>query len=215
MSIKTINYLLLFFGIYACAQPKQPTSDIINQSSEIEEVESIATPIPGAERVASYIHQLEGKTVGVVSNQTSNVGSTHLVDTLIALGIDVAKVFAPEHGFRGNADAGEKVKDGKDPKTGLPIISLYGSDMKPNTEHLKELDMVLFDIQDVGVRFYTYISTMSYMMEACAEQGIQMMILDRPNPNGHYVDGSVLDPDFSSFVGMHPVPVVHGMTMGE
>jgi uncharacterized protein YbbC (DUF1343 family) len=137
------------------------------------------------------------------------------VDTLLDLGIAVKSVFAPEHGFRGNASAGAKISDSKDPKTGLPIISLYGSNYKPKPEMLAGLDVIIFDIQDVGTRFYTYISTMSYMMEACAENGIEMLVLDRPNPNGHYVDGPVLKKEFSSFVGLHEVPVVHGMTVGE
>jgi len=151
----------------------------------------------------------------VVGNQTSVVDDTHLVDTLIGTGINVVRVFSPEHGFRGDADAGEHVGNQKDEKTGLPIISLYGKNKKPRADQLKGLDIVVFDIQDVGVRFYTYISTLHYVMEACAENNIPLMILDRPNPNGHYVDGPVLDTNYRSFVGMHPVPIVHGMTIGE
>jgi uncharacterized protein YbbC (DUF1343 family) len=169
----------------------------------------------GAERTEFYLPLLQGKAVGIVANQTSLVGQTHLVDTLLSLGVNVKCAFAPEHGFRGNASAGEKITDSKDPQTGLPIISLYGSNYKPSAEQLKGLDVVVFDIQDVGARFYTYISTMSYMMEACAENKIPMIILDRPNPNGHYVDGPVLKKEFSSFVGLHEIPVVHGMTVGE
>ena len=159
---------------------------------------------------------IQEKRVAIIGNQTSMVGPIHLVDTLLSLGVNVKKVFAPEHGFRGNADAGEKVADGKDSKTGLPILSLYGrKNRKPNVEKLLDVDVVIFDIQDVGARFYTYISTMHYVMEACAEQNKKMIILDRPNPNGFYVDGPILKKGNESFVGMHPVPIVHGMTVGE
>lgn len=169
----------------------------------------------GAEQTFSYFPALKEKRVAVVGNQSSLIGTVHLVDTLIAAGVKVKKVFSPEHGFRGDADAGEHVKSGVDEKTGLPVISLYGSNKKPTQEQLKGIDVVIFDIQDVGVRFYTYISTLHYVMEACAEAAIPVIILDRPNPNAHYVDGPVLDMKFSSFVGMHPVPIVYGMTIGE
>jgi len=161
------------------------------------------------------IANFKNKNLALVVNQTSMLGETHLVDTLLASGIAVKTIFAPEHGFRGKADAGEKVESGKDVKTGLPIISLYGKHKKPTATDLKGIDVVVFDIQDVGARFYTYISTMHYVMEACAELNIPMLVLDRPNPNGHYVDGPVLEEKYKSFVGMHPVPVVHGMTIGE
>jgi len=152
----------------------------------------------------------------VVGNQTSVVGNTHLVDTLLALGADIRKIFCPEHGFRGTAAAGAHVDNSTDPKTGLPIISLYGKNKKPTQEQLEDVDYVLFDLQDVGCRFYTYLSTLHYVMEACAEAGIPLAVLDRPNPNGHYVDGPVLDTaHYRSFVGMHPVPIVYGMTIGE
>jgi uncharacterized protein YbbC (DUF1343 family) len=153
--------------------------------------------------------------VGIVGNQTSMIKNTHLVDSLLSLGIDVVKVFSPEHGFRGNADAGEKVKNVIDNKTSLPIISLYGGNRKPQKKQLEGIDILLFDIQDVGARFYTYISTLHYVMEAAAESGIPLIVLDRPNPNGHYVDGPIREEKFKSFVGMHPIPIVHGMTMGE
>ena len=170
----------------------------------------------GSENFDKYLPIIKEKRVAIIGNQTSMVGSVHLVDTLLSLGVDVRKVFAPEHGFRGNADAGEKVADGKDSKTGLPILSLYGrKNRKPNSEKLLDVDVVIFDIQDVGARFYTYISTMHYVMEACAEQHKKMIILDRPNPNGFYVDGPILKSGNESFVGMHPVPIVHGMTIGE
>ncbi|MGA9270878.1 MAG: DUF1343 domain-containing protein [Lutimonas sp.] len=180
-----------------------------------------AEPLPGAFGTSQYLELLSNKRIAIVANQTSVIRRasgkeyTHLVDSLMSLGVDIAKVFAPEHGFRGQLDAGEKVEDQKDPKTGLPIISLYGKNKKPSGEQLAGIDLVVFDIQDVGVRFYTYISTLHYIMEACAENDIPLIVLDRPNPNGHYVDGPVLDPDFKSFVGMHPVPVVYGMTIGE
>lgn len=170
---------------------------------------------PGAEQTAEYFPLLRGKKIAVVANHTSLVGRTHLVDTLLKSGFSIQKVFAPEHGFRGTADAGERIASGKDPKTQLPVVSLYGENKKPTSEHLKGIDVVIFDIQDVGARFYTYISTMSYVMEACAENNIPVIILDRPNPNGNCVDGPILEPKYSSFVGLHTVPISHGMTIGE
>jgi uncharacterized protein YbbC (DUF1343 family) len=169
----------------------------------------------GAERLDNYLPLIENKKVGVVGNQTSMIGNTHLVDSLLSIGIDVVKVFSPEHGFRGKADAGAKVENGTDSKTGLPIISLYGKNKKPYPEQLEGIDVMLFDIQDVGARFYTYISTLHYIMEAAAENNIKVIILDRPNPNSHYVDGPIREKGFESFVGMHPIPIVHGMTIGE
>ncbi len=176
--------------------------------------------IVGANRTEIYLPELKGKKVGIVANQTSVIfkndqSHTHLVDSLVSLNVSIKAVFAPEHGFRGKADAGEHIKDGMDSKTGLPIISLYGNNKKPKAEQLEDIDVLVFDIQDVGARFYTYISTLHYVMEACAELNISIIILDRPNPNGHYVDGPILEPEFQSFVGMHPIPVVHGMTIGE
>ena len=168
-----------------------------------------------AERSNVYLHHLENKKVGVVGNHTSMIENTHLVDSLLSLGIDVVKVFSPEHGFRGKADAGAIIEDGIDSKTGLQIISLYGNNKKPTMEQLKGIDVLVFDIQDVGVRFYTYISTLHYIMEAATESNIKVIVLDRPNPNGHYVDGPILDTNFKSFVGMHAIPIVHGMTIGE
>ena len=162
-----------------------------------------------------YLPLIEGKRVGVVGNQTSIIGDTHLVDTLLSSGVDVRKIYTPEHGFRGTADAGAKVNSSKDEKTGLPIVSLYGKNKKPTAEMLQGIDVILFDLQDVGVRFYTYISTMSYVMEAAAENHLPVIVLDRPNPNGFYVDGPVLKTENTSFVGMHQVPVVYGMTIGE
>ena len=171
--------------------------------------------ITGADRTGIYLPLLKGKNVAVFANQTSMVANTHLVDTLLAGGIKVVKIFGPEHGFRGDADAGEHVGDAKDKKTGIPVISLYGNHKKPTPEDLKDVDVVLFDIQDVGVRFYTYISSLEYVLEACLENHKPLMILDRPNPNGFYIDGPVLDKKFKSFIGMQPVPVVYGMTIGE
>jgi len=169
----------------------------------------------GAEQPALYLPQLKNKRVGLVVNQTSLVGPIHLVDSLLAKNINITKIFAPEHGFRGDHDAGAHVKNAVDSKTGIPLISIYGKNKKPSAEALSNVDVIVFDIQDVGVRFYTYISSMHYMMEAAAEQGIEFMVLDRPNPNIAYVDGPVLEREFKSFVGMHPIPVLHGMTVGE
>lgn len=171
--------------------------------------------ILGIARMDLYFDSLVGKRVAIVSNQTSIIGNTHLVDTLFTLGIKIQKVFSPEHGFRGNADNGEKVHNEHDVKTGLDVISLYGHNRKPTKEQLADVDVVLFDIQDVGVRFYTYISTLHYVMEACAENKIPLIVLDRPNPNAHYIDGPVRDEQHKSFIGMHPVPIVYGMTIGE
>ena len=169
----------------------------------------------GAEQTGRYVPLLQGKRVAMVVNQTSVIGNSHEVDSLLALGVNIKLIYAPEHGFRGDADAGAHVSNATDTKTGLPIISLYGKNKKPTAQQLQDIDVVLFDIQDVGARFYTYISTMHYVMEACAEQNKQVLVLDRPNPNGYYVDGPVLEPKYKSFVGMHPIPVVHGLTVGE
>ena len=173
----------------------------------------------GADQIDSYLPILKGKKIAIVANQTSVISdrkkTTHLVDSLVSLNLNIKKVFAPEHGFRGKADAGESIEDGVDKKTKLPIISLYGKNKKPTRDQLKGINLVIFDIQDVGARFYTYISTLHYVMEACAELNIPLILLDRPNPNGHYIDDPVLETDHKSFVGMHPVPVVYGMTIGE
>lgn len=170
----------------------------------------------GADRPELYLPLLKGKTIGIVTNQTGLMkDKTHVVDYLVKNGIKIKTIFAPEHGFRGDADAGEKVKNGVDVKTGIPIISLYGPNKKPKPEQLKGLDIVLFDIQDVGVRFYTYISTLTYLMEAGAENNVEILVLDRPNPHDGYIDGPVLKKKWESFVGMHEVPVVYGLTIGE
>jgi len=169
----------------------------------------------GAEQTEEYFKLIANKKIGLVVNQTSIIKKEHLVDSLLSANFSIEIVFAPEHGFRGTADAGEHVKNHIDNKTGLPIISLYGQHKKPSPLQLHDIDIMIFDIQDVGVRFYTYISTMHYIMEACAENNIPVIILDRPNPNGNYVAGPVLNPEFKSFVGMHPIPIVHGLTVGE
>ncbi|MFH1298099.1 MAG: DUF1343 domain-containing protein [Bacteroidota bacterium] len=171
--------------------------------------------VSGVERSDVYLPMCQGKRVGVVANRASVVHGVNTVDTLIAMGCEVVKIFSPEHGFRQQVGAGELVENNTDSMSGVEIVSLYGKNRKPSQEHLEGVDLVVFDIQDVGVRFYTYISTLSYVMEACAEAGIPVLVLDRPNPNGFYIDGPVLDPRFSSFVGLHPVPVVYGMTIGE
>ncbi len=172
--------------------------------------------IPGAYHTEQYLHTLKGKQVALVVNHTSVIGKTHLADSLLSLGVQVKRIFAPEHGFRGTADAGAHIDNEVDSKTGLALVSLYGKHKKPTPEDLKGIDVVLFDIQDVGTRFYTYSSTLLYVQEACAENKVKLLVLDRPNPNGHYVDGPVLDPSrFASFVGLTAIPVVHGLTMGE
>ncbi len=171
--------------------------------------------ILGAEQMDLVLPALKGKNIGLVVNNTSRVGKTHLADTLIASGIQVKRIFGPEHGFRGDAADGEHVTDTLDEKTGVPVISLYGKNFKATADQVKDLDILLFDIQDVGARFYTFISTMHYLMETCAENNKQLIILDRPNPNGSYVDGPILQPELKSFVGMHPIPISHGMTVGE
>lgn len=170
----------------------------------------------GIERTDEYLPLLKGKRVGLVINHSTIFpGGGHLADSLLKWGVNVQTIFAPEHGFRGTADAGAVIKNGKDEKTGLPIVSLYGKNKKPTVEQVKDLDVLLFDIQDVGVRYFTYPSTMHYVMEACAENGKSCIVLDRPNPNGHYIDGPILDRKFASFVGLNPVPIVHGLTSGE
>jgi uncharacterized protein YbbC (DUF1343 family) len=203
--MKRIYYcLIVLLFNYSCAS-SQPA---IKQSNN-------ATVITGADRMQVYLPLLKGKTVAVFANQTSLVNGAHLVDTLIKSGINVVKIFGPEHGFRGNADAGEKVNDVKDVKTGLPVISLYGNHKKPTPEDFRGVDVLVFDIQDVGVRFYTFISSLQYYLEAAIENHKPLLILDRPNPNGFYVDGPVLDTNFKSFIGMQPIPIVYGLTIGE
>ena len=192
--------LLLYFSSYAQITTK------LTKGSPI---------IPGAERMDVYLPLLKGKAVAVFANQTSMVGNTQLVDTLLKKGIHIVKIFGPEHGFRGNANAGEEVNDALDKKTGLPIVSLYGEHKKPNKGDLKGIDVLVFDIQDVGVRFYTYIASLQYYIEAALENHVPLLILDRPNQNGFYVDGPIMEPKFKSFLGLQPIPIVYGMSMGE
>ena len=194
-------FFILFIIFSACAQPKLKTLPKSFQT--------------GSEQIDKYLPLLKGKKVALVVNHTSVVGKTHLADTLLALGINIKTIFAPEHGFRGTASAGEHVANNIDSKTGIPLISLYGKTKKPTTAHLADIDIVIFDIQDVGVRFYTYPTTMHYVMEACAENNKKMLVLDRPNPMGHIIDGPILDKKYRSMVGWNPTPVLHGLTIGE
>jgi uncharacterized protein YbbC (DUF1343 family) len=204
MNKKSLLSIILVAILYSCsnAQPSPKQT----QNTKV---------IVGAERTDLYLNSLKGKSVAVFANQTSMIDHTHLVDSLAKLGIKLVKIFGPEHGFRGVADAGEHVKDGIDQKSGLPVISLYGNHKKPTKEDLQDVDIVVFDIQDVGVRFYTFISSLEYVLEACLENKKSLLVLDRPNPNGFYVDGPVLDMKFKSFIGMQPIPIVYGMTIGE
>ncbi|MRI63297.1 DUF1343 domain-containing protein [Ornithobacterium rhinotracheale] len=208
------TFFSLFLLLIFCKAQEKPSVDthLVTKCFEKPQIRV------GAENTIAYLPLLVNKKVGVVTNQTGilpSYGNEHLVDFLLAQKINVKKIFSPEHGFRGKADAGEKVKSGIDEKTGLPIISLYGDNRKPKASQLQDLEVILFDLQDVGVRFYTYISTLHYVMEAAAEKGIPVIVLDRPNPNAHYIDGSMLEPALRGFVGMHEVPIVYGMTIGE
>ena len=176
---------------------------------------AVARVVVGAERFAQYLPQLQGQRVGLVINQTSRVGNTYLVDTLRARGVNVTAIFAPEHGFRGEAADGATITDGRDARSGVPVRSVYGKTKKPTPEMLADVDVLVFDIQDVGARFYTFISTLHYVMEAAAEQNKPVLVLDRPNPNGDLVDGPLLEPAHKSFVGLDPLPIAHGLTVGE
>lgn len=214
------TFLFAFIGILSCGnqnKKEQSSEEIAINNQDETAVKDI---ILAANRTEAYLPLLKEKRVGIVGNQTSIMKNeagefTHVVDSLLALKVNLVKGFAPEHGFRGTADAGEAVEDGKDAQTGLPVISLYGDNKKPKTVQLEDLDVLIFDLQDVGTRFYTYISSLHYVMEACAENDVQLIVFDRPNPNGHYIDGPILETEFKSFVGMHPIPTVHGLTMGE
>ncbi|WP_286760435.1 exo-beta-N-acetylmuramidase NamZ family protein [Salegentibacter sp. UBA1130] len=214
------TFLFAFIGILSCGnqnKKEQSSEEIAINNQDETAVKDI---ILAANRTETYLPLLKGKRVGIVGNQTSIMKNeagefTHVVDSLLALEVNLVKGFAPEHGFRGTADAGEAVEDGKDAQTGLPVISLYGDNKKPKAAQLEDLDVLIFDLQDVGTRFYTYISSLHYVMEACAENDVQLIVFDRPNPNGHYIDGPILETEFKSFVGMHPIPTVHGLTMGE
>ncbi|MDP2236961.1 MAG: DUF1343 domain-containing protein [Bacteroidales bacterium] len=199
--------LIILFSILFSA-----CEESYSQKLRLVEYQAIKT---GAEQTENYFHLLRGKKIAVVTNHTGIIGRQHIVDTLLSSGIQVVKIFTPEHGFRGDQDAGAHISNLKDEKTGLPVVSLYGNKKKPEVADLKDVDVILFDLQDVGVRFYTYISTLTYVMDACAENKIPIIVLDRPNPNGFYIDGPVLASKFKSFVGLHPVPVVYGLTIGE
>lgn len=215
------TFLLFVLLVFSCGNSTQSSQKLKVESrkSKTKALDSIRNErkiILGADNSTKYLPLLKNKKTGIVTNQTGILSNgTHLVDYLLDQKVQVTKIFAPEHGFRGTADAGELIKDGKDSKTGLPIISLYGNNKKPKPEQLAGIDVIIFDIQDVGARFYTYISTLHYVMEACAEQNIPLLVLDRPNPNIDIVDGPILEEEFKSFVGMHKIPVLHGMTIGE
>lgn len=186
---------------------------ITNGNDSVQQLHN--TIITGAEQTELYLPLLQGKNVAICANQTSLVGKKHLADTLLSLGVKLVKIFSPEHGFRGEVEAGGHIKSSVDSKTGIAVVSLYGVNKKPTVEQMQGVDIIIFDIQDVGCRFYTYISTLHYVMESAAECNVKVIIFDRPNPNGYFVDGPVLQKEYASFVGMHPVPVVHGMTIGE
>ena len=198
----TLIASLVFLSQTTCAQ---------NQKNNTNNTQIVT----GAEQISSFLPLLKGKSVGVFANQTAVIGKTHLVDSLVHLGVNIQVIFGPEHGFRGKADAGEHVDNNIDAKTGIQVISLYGNHKKPTAADVKNIYILIFDVQDVGVRFYTFISSLEYMMEAAIENNKPLLILDRPNPNGFYVDGPVLENEFKSFVGMQPIPIVYGMTIGE
>lgn len=212
---KLLGLVLFFVFLLFCCQSHPDSfehSYLVEGNFESKD----SSLVLGAERIEELIEIIGDRTIAFVGNHTSILkNNTHLVDTLVSRNVKLVRVFSPEHGFRGTASAGQKIDNSKDEKTGLPIVSLYGDHKKPTKEDLDDVEIVVFDIQDVGVRFYTYISTLHYVMEACAEQGLPLLVLDRPNPNGDYIDGPILEMAHKSFVGMHPVPVVHGMTIGE
>jgi uncharacterized protein YbbC (DUF1343 family) len=211
LAYKRIYAFLIFLHV-ATACASQHDTSVPEGPMHLFVSNSIVT---GAQQTEKFLPLLENKRIAIVGNQTSLIGKTHLVDSLLKRKVNVVKVFSPEHGFRGDGDAGAKIKDGIDPSTGLSVISLYGDNKKPKASDLKDVDILLFDLQDVGVRFYTYISTLHYVMEAAAENKISVIVLDRPNPNGHIIDGPVKKEGYESFISMHPVPVIYGMTIGE
>lgn len=205
-----IGTLVAFLSLFMVVRlQSQPAKTIQPQFININKIKC------GASSTEKYFPLLPGKSIGIVCNQTSVIGNVHLVDSLVNAGYKISLIFCPEHGFRGEAEAGAEIGSGQDKKTGTRIVSLYGMNKKPTSDDLKGIDLLIFDIQDVGVRFYTYISTLALVMEAATENSIPLIVLDRPDPNGFYVDGPVLDTAFRSFVGMHPVPIVYGMTIGE
>jgi len=209
----TIFFICCLILIVGCSKKIKAPIKIISKNKTILTDDTILRV--GAEQLDLYLPILKNKNIALVVNHTSLINSTHLADTLLKLNIVIKKIFSPEHGFRGEADAGETVKNSVDIKTNLPLISLYGKNKKPSQEQLNDIDIIIFDMQDVGARFYTYSSTMHYVMETCAEQKKKVIILDRPNPNGEYIDGPVLDLKYKSFVGLNPIPIIHGLTLGE
>ena len=218
MFAKYLFILISALSIQAQCTAQKQKIKVTNDNVKVKQegsVKSAGAIIPAADQLNEYLPMLKGKKIAFLVNHTSVVGKTHLIDTLKKLGVNITVIFGPEHGFRGDAPDGEKIETAFDKKTGIPVVSLYGKKNKPTPEDLKDVDIMVYDIQDVGTRFYTFISSMQYFMEAALENNIPLLILDRPNPNGFYVDGPVLDPKFKSFVGMQPVPVVYGMTIGE
>jgi len=212
LSVKSMNFALYIMGILlflSCGMPPEASGQPEESPTQVE---SVKPGIYDFERLLSLIGDAK---VAVVTNHTGVIEGVHLVDSLLSSGVDVKKVFAPEHGFRGDRADGEEFEDGIDKKTGVPVISLYGNNKKPSEESLQDIDVILFDIQDVGARFYTYLSTMHYVMQACSEQNKPLIVSDRPNPHIHYTDGPVLREEFKAFIGLHPVPIVYGMTIGE
>lgn len=212
---KLIFVIAISVASFQCSGTHKDSNQPPESSKEKEKKIHPPEVIMGAEQLDILLPKLKGKNVALVVNYTAVVGKKHLADTLKGYGVSIKKIMSPEHGFRGNATAGEHVKDGFDTKTGLPVVSLYGNNRKPTPAQLQDVDIVIFDIQDVGIRFFTYVGTLHYVMEACAENGKKVIVLDRPNPNASYIDGPVLLPEFKSFIGMHPVPIVHGLTIGE
>ncbi|MGZ3852272.1 MAG: exo-beta-N-acetylmuramidase NamZ family protein [Flavisolibacter sp.] len=206
MFLRAVGFMIIsLFSLSVATKQECPKSTVIPKKQ-------IRT---GAEQTEKYVSYLKGKRIAILGNQTSVIGKTHLVDSLRSLGINIVKVFGPEHGFRGKASAGVKVQDEVDSATGIPIISLYGPKRKPTKEDLADVDLMIYDVQDVGCRFYTNINALAEVMEACAENNKQLLILDRPNPNGYFVDGPVLDMKLKSGIGKFPIPITHGMTVGE
>ncbi|WP_420146591.1 exo-beta-N-acetylmuramidase NamZ domain-containing protein [Spirosoma sp.] len=214
-SLTLFSLLLSLLCLGYCFTSVRPLRD--TGSTKTARITDKANPqlITGADQVAAYLPYLKGKRIGLVVNQTSIIGNKPSVDSLVSLGVNIVRIFGPEHGFRGNASNGTKVDDSVDAKTGIPVISLYGKNRKPSKEQLADVDLMVFDIQDVGCRFYTYINTLNYVMEACAEHRKELMILDRPNPNGFIVDGPILEDHLHSGIGIHPIPITHGCTLGE
>lgn len=213
-----LSAVLISSGITACGQPVRKTNSGVPNPYKVD-IEALNKSkgklITGADQTEKYLPLLEGKKVGMVINPTSIIGDVLSVDSLRSRGVNIVKIFGPEHGFRGQASAGVKVDNSVDAKTGIPVISLYGKHSTPTKEDMEGIDIMIFDIQDVGVRFYTYINTLQHVMEACAENNVELIILDRPNPNGFYVDGPILEPSLKSGVGINPIPIVHGLTVGE